>query len=537
MELKWPIARLDRDGWLKVAGGAASVVVAIVLFTRFSIDGALSRDESIYVYGGQQLTHGVAPYASIFDPKGPLATMLAGVGAGLGHLAGHRDVYVIRLLFFFCSVLAVLASYLLVLRVWKSVLGALAAAVVFASYGGFAQDALAGPDAKTPGVLLAIVCMWLAARRNWFWAGITASLTFLDWQPFLIFPVMAVLAAVAGTRENRLRALAMSVLGVVIPIAVTFIYFAAAGAFGKFVEATFEYPLTGVKRSRETVLHRIEHIFKIVHTYYEFSGVLFWVGAVLLVAVLGGIVWRGRGHWRSTLTDPVLVVIGLTGLFEFGYALTDFQSYPDVFPLLAYPAIGIGATVALVEQRASMPASRQAFVGVTAAVLALLAVLSAYWFTNTSANNTSYRNERAVGCALHHAVPPGTSLYSLGNPVPLVVTGRRNPDRYIYLDAGVDAWKVKHTAGGLTGWEEQIAHANPSVVVLGGWTGRYRVPIWRWLVSQGYHRRFLGAFRVFVTPGARFYAESQGIQFTPTRTKFPVRTDGSRFAESSCGIG
>jgi len=36
-----------------IAGGAAlSLLAAVALFTRFGVHGALSRDESIYVYAG-----------------------------------------------------------------------------------------------------------------------------------------------------------------------------------------------------------------------------------------------------------------------------------------------------------------------------------------------------------------------------------------------------------------------------------------------------------------------------------------------------
>jgi len=538
MKIRWPIARLDRDGWLRVTGGVASVVVATVLFTRFTIDGSMSRDESIYVYGGQQLSHGVAPYDSIFDPKTPIPTVLAGFGAWFGRLIGYRDVYAIRLVFLACSVLAVLAMYLLVQRMWRSVLGGLTAAVILASYDGFARDALPGPDAKTPGVLFLILCMWLAARRNWLWAGVTGSLAFLVWQPFLIFPAMAVIAAGVGSKEKRLRALGIAVAGVLIPIVVTFVYFAAAGAFGKFVESTFEYPLTGVKRINRSLGKQIKHIVHVVNDDYAFSGVLFWIGALLLLALLVGIVVRGRTRLRSTLTDPVLVIVGLTGLFEFGYALADFQSYPDVYPLLAYPAIGIGAVVALVEQRASFAASREAVIGIVTVALTVLTVLSAYWFTNnTHANNSRFNRELASGCALQRVVLPGTPLYAIGSPVPLVLTHRRNPDRYIYLDAGVGVWKVKHTSGGLAGWEAQIKRANPSVVVMQGWTEKYHTAMWQWLVSEGYNRWFLGGFRVFVKPEAFYNAESHGVQLTKMHTEWPLATAGGILTARSCENG
>ena len=100
-----------------------SVLVAIGLYSRAGIDAYLYRDDAIYAYGGQQLTHGVAPYVSIFDPKGPLPTMLCALGAWAGQVLGHNDVLMMRLVYFACAVLTVLAVYLLVRALWNSVLG------------------------------------------------------------------------------------------------------------------------------------------------------------------------------------------------------------------------------------------------------------------------------------------------------------------------------------------------------------------------------------------------------------------------------
>jgi len=346
------VARTERATWLRMAGGAAALMVAAVLYTRFSIDGGLSRDESVYVYGGQQLAHGVAPYVSIFDPKSPLATLLCGLGVGLAKLFGLYDLHVIRALFLGCAVLTVLAVYLLVERLAKSVVGGLTAAVVFASYDGFASDAAAGPDAKTPGVLFLVLCMWLAVRRNWFLAGLAGSLAFLVWQPLIIFPVIAVSYAAIVGGAGRRRAIGAAALGVALPLAATFGYFAAAGALGDFVDAAFRFPLTGVQRINESFAERLRHIATVVRDYYNFSGVLFWIGAALLIGVLVVTIQLARTatpkvRWPAILADPLVVVVGVGWLFEFGYALVDFQGYPDVFPLLPFPAIGIGLAVAI----------------------------------------------------------------------------------------------------------------------------------------------------------------------------------------------
>src|SRR5437867_713837 len=99
--------RIDRATGLSISGGALSVGVAAITYSLFSINGLLTRDASIYAYGGQQLSRGVAPYVSIFDAKSPGATLTAGLGAEIARL-GVDDVYAIRIVFFLCALATVL---------------------------------------------------------------------------------------------------------------------------------------------------------------------------------------------------------------------------------------------------------------------------------------------------------------------------------------------------------------------------------------------------------------------------------------------
>jgi hypothetical protein len=530
------VPSLDRDSWLRVSGAAAAIAVAIALYTRYNIDGTLTRDEGIYTYGGQRLAHGIAPYDSIVDPKGPLATMLCGLGAAVARLFGSDDVLVIRALYCALSVLTVLMIYVLVTRLFKSVVGGVAAAVVFVAFEGYARAALVGPDAKVPGLLAGVIAMWLVARRQWLWAGVAAGFTLLDWQPLLAFPAFVVLAALIGAvPEERWRATLLSVGGVAAPVLLSIIYFGASGALGRYYESALEFPLTGVHRTHETVGHRIHRIVKIVHKYYGFSGVLFWIGLVLLLVAGVALVLRER--WPANRTDALLTVVIPTGLFELAYAATDFQNYPDLYPLLLYPAIGFGAAVALAGQAVRQPRLLQAgSAAVLAGALALTA-LSWSWFTDSRANNTGLLVQRAYGCALNRIVPSGTTLYSLGNPDVLVVTHRTNPDRFIFLNSGVDAWKVKHTNGGFAGWVAQIQASNPSVLVVDGWSGKYRKQMRDALTSLGYQRGYLGQWRVFVTREVRSALPGDGISITQAPTKWPQTDAGTKFtATSGCRV-
>src|SRR4051794_15781093 len=185
----------DRARLLKWGGGALALLVAAVLYTQFSIAGHLSRDEAIFTYSGQQLVEGVPVYQGIFDPKPPLATFLTAAGVAAAHEVGKDELVMLRYEFLLFSLLTVVAVYLLGLRLWRSPVAALGGAVTFVLFDGFASDALGGPGAKTPGVLLSVVALVLLVERRWFWAGVAGSLAFLDWQPLGIYAVAAVVGA------------------------------------------------------------------------------------------------------------------------------------------------------------------------------------------------------------------------------------------------------------------------------------------------------------------------------------------------------
>jgi 4-amino-4-deoxy-L-arabinose transferase-like glycosyltransferase len=519
---------------LELAGAGVSLAVALALYTRYRIYGSLSRDEGIYSYGGQQIAHGTPPYASIVDPKGPMASIIAGIAAGLARVVGLDTLVAIRLAYFCCALLTVVAVYLLALRLWRSVLGALAAAVVFASFEGFARDALSGPNAKTPAVLFAVGSMWLAAGRQWFWAGFAGTLAFLVWQPFAVYPLIAVVAAVICTSERRWRAGAMAVLGAALPLIATVIYFAAEGALGKFVESAFVFPLVGIRRQHLTVLQRSDLIVWVVHHYYAFSGVLIWIGlALLLVAAVVRSLRPGR-QWRDAVRDPLVLIVVVTLVAEAAYALADFQGYPDVYPFLPYAALGFGAAVALVGRHIRGRGAARTLVAAVLAASAALTALSWGWFTNASANDDRLRAQRATACALNRIIPAGTTLYALGDPVPLVLTKRHNPDRFIFLDSGVAQWKVDHTEGGFAGWTTEIRTSGASVIVIGGWYSDWRRRMGEWLRAADYRRGWVGPWRVFMTPQA--YAGVQGAGFAVTRfaTDWPRTSDGHKFKRQTC---
>jgi 4-amino-4-deoxy-L-arabinose transferase-like glycosyltransferase len=494
-----PAETLRRPLLLAVGGGVLSLAIGIVLFTRFSIYGNLWRDEAIYAYGGQQLANGVPVYLGIFDPKPPLPTFLTALGVLLGRLFGTDGLLTMRAEFFVFGLLAVVAIYWLGLKLWRSPLAALAGAVVFASFKGFAQDALPGPDAKTPGIFLAVLSLGLLVRRRWFLAGVVGSLAFLDWQPLGVYAAAAVVAALlAGGEEPRWKRGARAVAGVAAPLVATVLFLAIDGGLSQFIEASFKFPLTGLHRGHVTLLGNLRQIHKIVNRYYGDTRVLFWGGLALLVVVLGA--WLVRRRARPERVFPAAVVLGTFAALGLA-SVADFQGYPDLFPLLPYAAVA---------PRLDAPRTRRAAGAVALAGVALLAVLSFNWYSGPEPG-LSLHAERANAGRIERALDPGERLYVLGDPTPLVLTERRNPVRWIYLGSGVDRWAIKHDFGSLAGWKANILQVNPPIVLVNLWTTGKGQKMRHWLRQVYGTGTFLGSWRVFAMPDVRARAARRGV--------------------------
>lgn len=530
-------------GWARtnrtaVLGALATFVSALALFTRFSLDGSLERDEAIYVYGAERFSHGVPPYVSIFDPKTPVATLLGGFGAGVARLVGSGELYGIRVEFLILSLLTVVAVYLLALELFGSVGGAVVAGIAFSCYTTFADDAMAGPDAKTPGVLFMVVCMLLLVRRRWFAAGVIAGLTFLVWQPLFFFAVVAVAAATVSTGAGRRRRAAVqAALGVACPVAVVSLYFLVAGAFSEFVTSAFVYPLTGTVREPESFRG---HILRVIDTIDQFTvtGLIFWVGSACLVWIVALRFRRNAGTVRSALADPLVLVVTLTFALNLLYALCDFQRAPDTLPFMPYPVLGLAGAVAEMQRAASRrPALLRAVTAAALAVVLAVAAVNLVRFGRSHSERRGLVSELREACGVDRIAGP-QPIVALGNPTVLVLLDRVSRSNYIYLDAGVDRWKVEHTPGGFPAWARAIVAQHPDVINIDGWEkSPYVKKMRHFLADSGYLRRYVGDWQVYVTDAARHRARQDNVRLT-VRPKRVARNreDGKLPGVASCPL-
>jgi hypothetical protein len=495
------------------AGALFALVAAVALYSRFSMQDTLSRDEAIYAYAGQQFAHGVPIYSGIFDPKTPGAAILAGFGAVGARVLGANDLNAIRLVFFVFACLTVVGVYFLTTQLWDSPLAGVVSAVVFASFSGFAAAALGGPDAKTPGICFAVASMALLARRRWFWGALAGSLAFLVWQPLVVYVVLAVaFAAAAEGAPRRWSRVRLALAGAAIPVAVVSLYLLLAGSFGRFVDAAVVFPLIGVKRESETLGERFAVIGRTVNGSYGLIGdVLVFGGLLLLCGLFVARVVRRRPVLATCLDDPYCSVVMASFVALAVYSVIDFQGYPDVFPLLPYAAIGVGGAWFAVTRRLDGERPRRVATAIALAAVAALGGFSWHSYSQEGGRERILPLQRTRAADLERILTRDEKLYVFEDPRPLVLTRRRNPSRYIFLTSGVAPWLVRHTPGGVAGWKAQIAASHPAALVMPlSWRGRYPTAIAAWL-RRAYRPVELHGWRLFLKPEILRRAEARGV--------------------------
>ena len=125
-------------------------------------------------------------------------------------------------------------------------------------------------------------------------------------------------------------------------------------------------------------------------------------------------------------------------------------------------------------------------VALLSAALVLTAACAVAYCSPTP-GDAPLRSEQANACAVQKALVPGTPLWVMGNPIPLVLLHRVNPDNYPYVGSGLDQWKIDHTAGGFAGWTAQVRRSRASVVVVDVSKNAVdRERMQRWLHEHGY---------------------------------------------------
>jgi hypothetical protein len=467
-------------------------LVAAGLFALRGHEGELIRDDSVYLYSGQQLARGVPPYLSTFDAKTPMAPILCGVGALLGDALGVESVLAVRVFFLGLSALCAVALYLLALELLRSRWAGVIAALVFVGFWGFGTHALSGPRAKTPMVLFEILCLLFAARRSWGLATGFGWLAFWTWQPAGLFPAAATAVALlgAGGGPEFWRRLRLCALGAAVPLAGILLLFLALGGLRELVQDAFVFNFGFLERTSAPWAQKLWKPFSVIGRAYTRMQVPIWLG---LASVFALYPWRLSKHdWspRRWLAHDPFALLLVTYPIPFLWSFKDFQDYPDFFIFLPYVALGFAALVGLVLQR--LPQRAQHSLLLTLALGLVGASADQYW----SQRSYELREQREHATQVAALAGPDSRIVSIGAPQSLVLLRKTNPNPYIFLCCGIEKWIAAGRPSGLGGWLRQITDARPDAIVVGA-KARWLLKPYRGFPGQPYRPTQVGSWTVY----------------------------------------
>ncbi|HSF34748.1 MAG TPA: hypothetical protein VLA70_01450 [Nocardioides sp.] len=459
-------------------------VVSMAVYVLHGFEGMLTRDLGIYSYAGQRVADGVPPYLGVLNRAGPLAHVLPGVGALVARVAGLDDLITMRVLFMLMATAAVCVAYLLGRDLFRSRAAGLVTAGTMLAFHGFIQYASNGPREKTPMTLFVLGALWAMTHRRWFTAGLLTSLATLCLQTafFSTFTAVAVGALLLAQGE-RLRALLRIAAGGLVPVAVLATWFALAGSLRAAWDGFY-----GINR-RYTVPNPLdaerELVWEDLQTAFGVSVWLLFAGTALLVLVsLAAMSRRARTAVPGLVVLPAMTAGLLAGVW---WILQEYDAWADLFPLLPFAALGLGAAFAVATHGLARRPRH-----VVAAVLAVAAVVMALTYS-VSTRDDSLQDQREATDAVLATLPPGATITSVEAPQPLVLTGRTNPTRYQMFRSGLQDYMDDTWPGGLDGFKRDLVADEPDLVAVGETVSqRWRAsiqpdyvyvgsaPLWQW---------------------------------------------------------
>lgn len=433
-------------------------IVSAIVYTLHGFHGALTRDLGIYSYAGQQVADGVPPYLGVLNRAGPLAHVIPGVGALVARVAGTDEVVTMRVVFMLIATAAVCTAYLLGRDLFDSRAAGLVTAGALLSFHGFVQYASNGPREKTPMVLFVVVALWAVTRRRWFTAGLFTSLATLCLQTafFSTFAAVAV-AVLLVASDGRVRASVRVAIGGITPVVVLGTWFALAGSLRESIDAF--YVINRRYTVPDPVSDDLERVWLDLQEAYGVTVWLLLAGAVALVLVtLAAVVPAARRGFAALAVLPAMTAGLLAGLW---WITKEYDSWADLFPLLPFAALGLGAAAAVVVRRLP-PRPQWAVAGLAAAACLALALQ----FSLTTRDDTLDLQREATDAVLAQ-LPEDATITSVEGPQPLVLSGRTNPTRYQMFRSGLQDYMEDTWPGGYDGFKRDLVAERTDLVSTG----------------------------------------------------------------------
>lgn len=445
-------------------------------------------DTTYHIYSAQQMLAGHPIYRDVAIVKTPLADFVVLLALPFGRAFSLDDVMIARLVFMLLTVAAVLVVYLAGRDLLDSRAAGVIAALVVAGNDFYGVRALTGPEPKTLVGLFSILTLVLLARRRWFWAGLSAALAALAWQPAALTMAIVLGAAVLAPATESLSwrdrrgwlALLRAVSGMALPFLALLLYLGVNGALGAAYSATIGANLShlGNQTARTPLNELIEwnahwvsynvdlYCVTAVERWQLIPGILGMVGIV--TAEIVAMFRRKRLQFNLKRAPLILYTLGFAA-----FTLVDFNWCPDLYPFLPLLGLGVGWLVAAAARAAGMAVSNRnarygAWTATGIAALAMLLIVYVNLLDGLAYKRTSisYQDQRALVRQVRLRMDSGDRVLAIGNAILLVEMHLPNASKIVHFGSKAGRGVLDNEPGGMEGWIARLDQNPPRFVML-----------------------------------------------------------------------
>jgi uncharacterized membrane protein len=466
--------RLARIGSVRsVAIVAFFIGVVVMLFHRPFSQGEVG-DTAIYDYIAQSVLRGQVPYRDVVDIKWPAAAHLSALAMLVGKQLGIRDLIAVRLLNIFLVGSLSALIFLVTETYFRSRKAAVIAFLLPLMLPRFADWMVAGTEPKLALIVFGMLSLLLLARDQPFWAGLFSMLACLSWQPGLMFTGVTVLIFSRYLTSWRDMRAIKAMVGAIIPLAVTVLYFALRGAFDDLWAwtITYNYSVFGPDANRGAITS-LEHIWKVTRRIFEGDAV------IVLLSVIGLFLFaveriRAKLRDRQSLRSPDLFrdAILIPPIIYFGFCLFNFQAGPDLIPFI--PFIGIFAAKFLLDAGrlviSHLRKARPSIVGRAALIphlaMGLLLALVLGRASIYRMQGPALRDQDKAFRRISDLLGTDGKIYVHGTTEILVLLNKANLNPYVFLDWGADAFAASRRSVEFSALIDEMESQAPKIVAL-----------------------------------------------------------------------
>ncbi len=413
------------------------------------------------------------------------------------------------------------ATYLSGRVLFRSRSVGLLAGLLMAGWNFFGMRALTGPEPKAFMILFSLLALVFIARKHWDWAGATASLATLSWQPALMLVVIAgFMGLVAPWLDNTtaatervragIKAVVRVTLGFAAPLALVILYLLVNSALMAAFNATIGANVIHFNNNQmqvplvQTVDTNMAAMIEF-GTQFCFSIAEHWLVGVGMLGFFGLLgVQVGRGvRARRLPIDLDRAPFLLYGLGFIAFTLVDFNFCPDLFvflPVIALSAAWLAVSAArgialLVGRVTRMPAAdatqasstptRLAFL----VIVALLAVGIVFTYLLDARGYriaaTTFLDQLEVTQAASKYVGPEDRVLAFGNALVLIELHKDNASKILHLGSKSGLGVLAFEEGGVEGMLDELKSNPPKLISLArenrlDWT----IPIYEWIYNN-----------------------------------------------------